>query len=71
MADVYRDLGAYERAERVGELLKASLLEYDPKTGRYALHDLLRLYLAARLVGEERLGAERNHAAFYLNILFL
>ena len=53
----------------LGGLLRYSMVEYDQDTGRYRLHDLARDAAGARLAGDERLGAERRHAAHFMQVL--
>jgi tetratricopeptide (TPR) repeat protein len=56
-----------EASAAMGELVTASLVEWE--AGRYRLHDLARLFARGRLGGEETAGAERQHAAHYLEVL--
>lgn len=52
-------------------LVGKALLHYDPKRERYAVHELLRQYAAARL-GEDaaaKHGAQERHALYYLGAL--
>jgi tetratricopeptide (TPR) repeat protein len=53
---------------RLSELLQWSLVEYDSAAERYRLHDLTRLFAAARQSDQERGEAERRHAAHYLEV---
>jgi tetratricopeptide (TPR) repeat protein len=53
---------------RLSELLRRSLVEYDSAAERYWLHDLTRLFAAARQSDQERGEAERRHAAHYLKV---
>ena len=55
--------------DRLSDLLRHSLVEYDGERQRYALHDLARLAAGARLMGDERAGAERRHALWYERLL--
>lgn len=48
--------------ESLGELLKWSLVEFDPAGKRYRLHDLARDYAASRLQAEDKAQAEQHHA---------
>jgi tetratricopeptide (TPR) repeat protein len=49
----------------LSELVTKSLVEYEPSTGRYILHDLMRVFAANRLIEEERVAAERRFATHY------
>jgi tetratricopeptide (TPR) repeat protein len=53
---------------RLSELLRRSLVEYDSAAERYRLHDLMRLFAAARRSEQERDEAERRHTAHYLEV---
>lgn len=55
--------------EARSELIKYSLLEWNKATARYRLHDLARLFAAARLSKVERDQGRRLHAAHYLRII--
>jgi len=50
-------------------LLSYSLLDYDDRTQRYRLHDLVRAYTAARLRTDAAQRARARHAAHYESIL--
>lgn len=54
--------------ESLGDLVRYSLVQFDPNTKRYRLHDLARLVAGARLVGDERKAAERRHAIHYSSL---
>ncbi len=56
-------------AEALSELVRYSLVEWDETTGRYRLHDLVRLFAGARLGEEERAEAQGRHAAYYKQVL--
>jgi tetratricopeptide (TPR) repeat protein len=53
---------------RLSELLRRSLVEYDSAAERYQLHDLTRLFAAARWSDQERGKAERRHTAHYVEV---
>ncbi len=55
--------------EALGELLIYSLLEFNPASARYRLHDLVRAFAGARLDGAERMPAQLRHAAHYKDAL--
>lgn len=54
--------------EAIGQLLVYSLLEFNPSSGRYRLHDLVRLFADARLDPKDRAAAERRHARHYKEV---
>ncbi|HEX8922178.1 MAG TPA: tetratricopeptide repeat protein, partial [Pyrinomonadaceae bacterium] len=56
--------------DALGEMFKYSLLEWSEATARYRLHDLARLFANARLSEVERNEGQRQHASFYLNVLW-
>jgi len=55
--------------DRLGDLYKYSLLDWDDTLSRYTLHDLARLFADSRLTEDERTTAQQRHAAHYLAIL--
>ena len=55
--------------DTLGTLLDYSLLDWDPETQRYRIHDLAR-DLADRLLSEEdRANAQQRHATYFLDML--
>ncbi len=62
-----------EGKAQLGTLFRYSLVEFGQQEGRYRLHDLTRLFAAARLDdpahGGERLPAEERHAGHFCRIL--
>lgn len=46
-----------------------SLLEFNPATGRYRLHDLMLQFVDQRLMGEERRIAKHRFASHYQSVL--
>ncbi len=62
-----------EGKAQLGTLFRYSLVEFGQQEGRYRLHDLTRLFAAARLDdpahGGERLPAEGRHAAHFYALL--
>lgn len=64
------DAGATDA--RIGQLVRFNLLEWDGagKAARYRLHDLVRLFVDARLSNEQRLSASLRHALHYAERLF-
>jgi len=59
--------------EALGTLMKYSLVDYNPGTSRYRLHDLTRAYAEVRLdAGDnsgEREQAERRHSGYYETVV--
>ncbi|MFZ0888558.1 MAG: tetratricopeptide repeat protein [Candidatus Binataceae bacterium] len=55
--------------DTLGDLLRCSLLEWNPASLRYRMHDLVRDFVGSRLSGPPRAGAESRHAAYYKNVL--
>lgn len=55
--------------DALSELVKYSLLEWDEASARYRLHDLVRLFAAARLSEAERDKGQRQHTAHYLSVI--
>jgi tetratricopeptide (TPR) repeat protein len=49
----------------LGKVVKFSLVDYNPETSRYRLHDLIRAFAEARLDLGERELAERRHSGYY------
>lgn len=60
---------AQDLAEEVlGKLVKCSLVDFNPETSRYRLHDLIRALAEARLAPKERELAQKLHAEHYLAV---
>ncbi len=55
--------------ESLSALVTYSLVEYDPPTTRYSLHDLARVFTDDRLNEAERTDAKRLHASHFLSVL--
>lgn len=55
--------------EALGELLIYSLLEFNPASARYRLHDLVRVFADAKIDGAERMSAQLRHARHYKDVL--
>jgi tetratricopeptide (TPR) repeat protein len=53
----------------LSELLRLSLVQYDPTTHRYQLLDLIRLLADRRLSAEARYTAQLQHGEHYKNVL--
>jgi tetratricopeptide (TPR) repeat protein len=51
--------------DALSQLVRYSLVAWDPAVGRYRLHDLARLFAQARLEGDEPVLAARGHAIHY------
>ena len=58
-----------EGHNHLSELLRLSLVQYDPTAHRYKLHDLVRLFADKRLSDEARHAAQLHHAKYYLSVL--
>jgi tetratricopeptide (TPR) repeat protein len=63
------ELDADATQDALGDLLKYSLLDFDPDTSRYSLHDLARLFADSRLTDDERHATHVRHATHYLKVL--
>ncbi len=57
--------------ERITELIRYNLVEYDAESRRYHPHDLLRIFARAKLTPDERHKAHLAHAEHYGRILGL
>ena len=55
--------------EILGELMAASLMEWNEISNRYRLHDLARLFADAKLSAEERTVGQKHFATHYRNVL--
>jgi tetratricopeptide (TPR) repeat protein len=55
--------------DRLAELLKYSLVDFNETTGRYRLHDLVRLFADLCLGKKERGIAQKRHAEYFFNII--
>jgi tetratricopeptide (TPR) repeat protein len=55
--------------KHLSALVRRSLVLYNTDDARYRLHDLARLFAAARLSEEERSDGQMLHAAHYLSVL--
>ncbi len=53
----------------LGELMAASLVEWNETSGRYRLHDLARLFANAKLSAEERAVGQKRFARHYEEVL--
>ena len=53
----------------LGELMAASLVEWNETSDRYRLHDLARLFADAKLSSEERAVSQMRFAMHYRNML--
>jgi tetratricopeptide (TPR) repeat protein len=53
----------------LGELMAASLVEWNETSDRYRLHDLARLFVDAKLSAEERAVGEKRFATHYRDVL--
>jgi tetratricopeptide (TPR) repeat protein len=55
--------------DRLGELIAASLVEWNETSDRYRLHEIGRLFADSKLSVTERIGAEQLHAIHYKQVL--
>lgn len=55
--------------DTLGVLTQYSMLEWNEKTRRYRLHDLMRDFARQKLAAEERYEASLRHAQYYLEVL--
>jgi len=53
----------------LSDLVRRSLVEFNAASDRYRLHDLVRLFAAARVEDTDRAAAEARHAAYYKDVL--
>jgi len=54
---------------KLGELIAASMAEWNETADRYRLHDLARLFADSKLGAEERAVGHKRHATHYRNVL--
>ena len=57
--------------EALSDFVRYSILDYDPTTKRYNLHDLAKVFADSRLSEKERYEVGLRHATHYENILEL
>jgi len=57
--------------QRLSELVRYSLVEWDELTQRYSLHVLARSFAYSKLSAAERAVAHRRHAVFYKDVLIV
>ena len=55
--------------DTLGELIAASLVEWNETSNRYRLHDLARLFVNAKLSAEERAVGQKRFATHYKDVL--
>jgi len=53
----------------LGELIAASMVEWNESSRRYRMHDLARLFASSQLANEERANGQRLHATHYQTVL--
>jgi len=53
----------------LAELERRSLVQFDSKSARYRLHDLVRVFASGKASEEERAQAQERHAAHYEGVL--
>jgi predicted ATPase len=67
-AEAVLDLGATEVLDRLGELVDASLVQFDAERGRFGMLGVVARFAESRLVGVEREEAERRHGSFFAGV---
>jgi tetratricopeptide (TPR) repeat protein len=55
--------------DKLGQLIAASLVEWNETSGRYRLHDLTQLFADAKLSTEERAVGQKRFATHYKEVL--
>jgi tetratricopeptide (TPR) repeat protein len=68
-AEAVWELNTDPAADALGELVKASMVEWDDTAKRYHLHDLARDFAASCLSKDEHQSAQRRHAQRYKTVL--
>ena len=68
-ASAVLDLNSDRTLALLSELVRYSLLEWDPNTGQYRLHNLMRLYANSKSGKVSLRAAQERHSTYYLNIL--
>ncbi len=63
------EVGVDQAQHTLGELIAASMVEWNEATCRYRLHDLTRLFADAKLSAKERAVGQKRHAAHYKDVL--
>lgn len=63
------EVGVDHAQNTLGELIAASMVEWNESTGRYRLHDLTKLFADTKLSAEERSAGQKHHATHYMNLL--
>lgn len=53
----------------LGELITASIVEWNETSGRYRLHDLARLFADAKLSVDQHAVGQKRHATHYMEVL--
>jgi tetratricopeptide (TPR) repeat protein len=54
---------------KLSDLVRRSLVLYDPNTRRYRLHDLTRLFVNSKVDAQERAVASKRHATYFRDVL--
>jgi tetratricopeptide (TPR) repeat protein len=63
------DVEVYQAQQMLGELIAASMVEWNETTGRYRLHDLARLFADTKLTNAERATGEKRYVTHYNDVL--
>jgi tetratricopeptide (TPR) repeat protein len=62
-------LEAEAAGERLSDLLRFSLLDFNNESKRYRVHDLARDFARSKVIDAERNDAQRRHATYYRGVL--
>ncbi len=63
------EIKKHQAQHTLGELIAASIVEWNETTDRYRLHDLARLFANSKLSDEERVLGHKSHATYYKDVL--
>jgi len=63
------EMEAEAATDALSALVARSMVEWEEGTGRYRLHDLLRLLADSRMSDSERARAQHRHAAYYVEVV--
>jgi tetratricopeptide (TPR) repeat protein len=63
------DLETDYAQDRLSDLLRYSMLEWNPMTERYRLHDLAQIFADSRLSEDERGATRRRYVKYYADVI--